>query len=245
MNHELPLTISGDLPDKSSWVSYTLRHAEGVFIFASDEQPSFVVHALNAVMNALRGDNTLPEQYDPTETYLFSIAQEGMILVAWRDGVYDVKVMGSGGLLEALKMPSTAPDGWVEAVVAKAYLEHPQRTGKLRSVLQEITSGRVVALLNPENGLHPRALRALADGIAELNEMDAPWLILVETVSPSFLSDYARNCGRPPVPPIVFQTSKGLLLYEEIDDRKPHYMGHFDIGDLYHADVMYSLLEEK
>lgn len=245
MNHELPLTISGDLPDKSSWVSYTLRHAEGVFIFASDEQPSFVVHALIAVMNALRGDNTLPEQYDPTETYLFSVAQEGMIMVAWCDGAYSVKEMGSGGLVEAFKMPSTAPDGWVKAVVAKAYPKQSQGAGKLRSVLQEITSGSVVALLNPENGLYPNALRALVDGLADLKQIGAPMLVLVETASPSFLSDYSRNCGRPPVPPIVFQTCKGLLLYEEIDDRKPHYMGHFDIGDLYHADVMYSLLEEK
>lgn len=245
LNLDLPITISGDLPDGVSWVSYTLRYADGVYLFASDEEPSFVVHALSAVMSALRGDNTLPEEYDPSKTYLFSVAQEGMVLVAWRNGTYEVKEMGPGGLVEALLSPHTVPDGWEEAVAAKAYPKHPHRAGKLRAVLKTLTESSVVALLYPENGLHPGALRAMVDGIAELHGLDAPMLILVETVSASLLSDYARNCGRPPVPPIIFKTSEGLLSYTEIDDRKPHYMGHFDVGDLYHTEVMYSILSSS
>lgn len=233
------ITISGDLPEGGFSTQYTLPYASGVYIFASGEEPSYIVHILSAILSAVRGENVLPALYDPNNQYQFSVEQDSAVRVSWQNGAYEVLEIGPPGLLASLREPSSAPAGWVEDVMITAYPRSPRSTGKLREVLDAVTSGFAVALLNPEHSLHPGALRALVYGIFELRYES---LVLIETVSPSLLSDYARCCGRPPEPPIIFQLPTGLISRHEIDERRPNYLGHFDIGDLYHADAISNIL---
>lgn len=187
-----------------------------------------------------RGVINFPETYDQDGNYTFSVSQGGdAVSVSW-DGLNYRGFMsrGSGGaeMGAVMKGPSCAPPAWRRTVLDRAYPSGASIPGLFRNILDQVTSRCVVTLTYPEHGLYPRAVRALADGLKELNQVimenDLPMLVLVETASVGFLDDLTSPneqgslCDR-----VVFTTYDGFVSVRSIDE---HYLGMFSLGsDLY------------
>lgn len=237
MNFGLPLTISMERRDGTPRrVSYELPFARGVHVFVTGHEPSHVVHAVQS----FAWETELSESYDKEGSYTFTISQGGEeVSTSWDKGVYKgIKTPGISPMLRSIIEPSDVPEQWARDVEKAAYPDGASIPASLRQVLEQVLSWRVVALTYPEHGLYPRAVRALANGLKELNQVimegDLPMLVLVETASAGFLDDLTSPNEQGSLGDrVVFTTYDGLLPLQEMSEA---YLSHFRLGDLYYAE---------
>lgn len=244
MNFDQPLTISVERKDGTPRrMSYELPFARGVYVFVTGHEPSNIVHSIQAIMCGLApGVINFPKTYDQDGDYTFSVSQgEDTASVSW-DGLTHrgllFRISDDLDMTTAMKGPSPVPPSWERTVLDRAYPSGANVPKLFRDILYQVTSRCVVTLTYPEHGLYPRAVRALARGLRELDEIiietNLPMLVLVETASAGFLDDLTSPnepgslCDR-----VVFTTYDGLLPLRQMSEA---YLSHFRLGDLYYAE---------